>query len=240
VSVPVSGVPGPAGVTPGLAGSVWAGEGRVLVRVSARTGAVLARVTLPSGLSLTSLAAGPGGTYLYAAAQRLRPLGTVVQEYSVSTGRLVAQSGMGPLTWAISGAWLTAVPGGIWVWFRTGMLGQSVLLRAGSLVLRSRPSEVFGGADSPVTGNGTVYYWAMGSAAVYGGGALWVTTDGGLVACVNPATGTVRAEETVTAQEGQLAVMLTADQGADAVSVVVSVTGYAGLVTIRPPRTCWN
>jgi hypothetical protein len=233
VSVPVSGTSGAAAAS-GLAGSVWAGEGRVLVRVSARTGAVLARATLPSGLLLTGLAAGPGGKYLYAAAQRLGPGGADILEYSAGAGRLVARSGAAPLTEAIAGAQVTGVPGGAWVSFRSGMMGQSVLLRAGSLAVVKDPAP-------PARGGGTVYDWTMASWAVYGGGALWVTTEDGLVACVNPATGRVRAEETVTAQQGQLAIPLAADRAAAEVDAVVSVTGgFAGIVTISPPRTCWN
>jgi hypothetical protein len=229
VSVPVPGFVNATAVTAGAAGSVWAGGSGVLVRISARTGAVLGRVTVPSGLLLTGLAAGP--TYLYAAAQRVRPGGAVVLEYSAGAGRLVAQSGAGALKWALAGASLTAVPGGVWVWFRTGMLGASVLLRAGSLVPHSEPPV--SAADSPTTGVGTIYDWAMASSAVYGGGVLWVVTDGGLVACVNPATGKVRAEETI---QGLAGMLLAADRRE--VVAAVSVTGYAGIVAISPPRTC--
>jgi hypothetical protein len=231
VSVLVPGFVDGTAVTAGAAGSVWAGAGGVLVRISARTGAVLERASVPSGLLVTGLAAGAG--YLYAAAQGVRPGGAVVLEYSAGTGRLLAQTGAGPLRWAASGASVIAVPGGVWAWFRTGMLGASVLVRAGSPRLYSGPPV--SAANSPAFGVGTIYDWAAGSSAVYGGGALWVATDGGLVACVNPATGRVRAEEVVTAQEGQGAVLLAAGRK---VTAVVSVTGYAGIVTISPPRAC--
>ena len=81
----------------------------------------------------------------------------------------------------------------------------------------------------------------MGSSAVYGGGALWVATEGGLVACVNPATGATRASKIVTAQEGQSDLLLAADRTAGQVIAVLSVYGgFSGIITIRPPRTCWN
>jgi hypothetical protein len=131
-SVPVPGGSGVAAVAPGPAGSVWAGTDRMLLRVSARTGRVLARVALPAGLELTNLAAGPGGTPLYAAAARLRPGGAVVLAYGTGTGRLLARSDRVPLTWSAGG-----------------------------------------------------------------GGTLWVATAGGVVACVNPVTGAVRAQEIV-------------------------------------------
>ncbi len=170
-SVPL---PGPSTmawvVAAGPPGSVWAGADRTLLRVSAGTGAVLARAVLPSGLDLTALAAGPGGQNLYAAAARLpKPYGAVVLEYSAGTGSLLAQSDGATLKWSAGGAWLTAVPGGVWVSFRTGMLGQSGLLSARSLsVAGGFPTNVTP-ADSPATGVGTVYDWAMGSNSAYGG-----------------------------------------------------------------------
>jgi outer membrane protein assembly factor BamB len=89
-----------------------------------------------------------------------------------------------------------------------------------------------GRTESPATGVGTVYDWAMGSSAAYAGGALWVTTDGGVVACVNPATGRVRAQETVTSQP----VLVAPDPAAGQIVVV----GDTGVVTITPPRDCWG
>src|SRR5580704_10536455 len=59
LSVPGNDEPAPAA---GPAGSVWAGAGRALLRVSVRTGAVLDRAVLPSGLELSGLAVSPGAT----------------------------------------------------------------------------------------------------------------------------------------------------------------------------------
>ena len=239
-SVSVPGVPGVAAVAAGPAGSVWAGSGRTLLRVSVSTGIVLTRAVLPSGLDLTGLAAGPGGMNLYASAARLRGSGAVVLEYSASTGALLAQASRMPLTWSVGGAWLTAVPGGVWASFRTGMLGRSMLLSARTLsVIKGFPAAA-SAADSPVTGRGTLYSWPMGSAAAYGGGALWVATSGGLVACVNPLTGTVRGQEIVTSGPGLVIAALAADPKARKVAAVISDSDYAGVVAISPPRACWN
>jgi hypothetical protein len=244
-------LPGPSTsawvVTAGPPGSVWAGAGRTLLRVSASTGAVLARAVLPQGLDLTALAAGPGGENLYAAAARLpKPYGAVVLEYSAGAGRLLAQSGEATLKWSAGGAWLTAVPGGVWVSFRTGMLGQSGLLSARSLSVAGGFPTNFNLADSPATGVGTVYDWAMGSDSAYGGGALWVTTTGGLLACVNPATGQVRAQETVTSGQALGVYALAADRPARRVVAVISTisntTGFTtvALLTVTPPGDCWR
>jgi len=247
-SVPL---PGPSTmawvVAAGPPGSVWAGAGRTLLRVSAGTGAVLTRAVLPSGLYLSALAAGPGGENLYAAAARLpKPYGAVVLEYSAGTGRLLAQSDGATLKWSAGGAWLTAVPGGVWVWFRTGMLGQSGLLSARSLSVAGGFPTNFNPADSPATGVGTVYDWAMGSNSAYGGGALWVTTTGGLLACVSPVTGQVRAQETVTSGQALGVYAVAADPATHQVVAVTSTisntTGFTTvtLLTITPPRDCWR
>jgi hypothetical protein len=247
-SVPLPGPPAMAWVVAaGPPGSVWAGAGRTLLRVSASTGAVVARAVLPSGLYLTALAAGPGGENLYAAAARLvKPYGAVVLEYSAGTGGLLASSGGGTLKWSAGGAWLTAVPGGVWVSFRTGMLGQSGLLSARSLsVAGGFPTNVTAAA-SPVTGVGTVYDWDMGSTSAYGGGALWVATTGGLLACVSPVTGQVRAQETVTSRQALGVYAIAADRAAHQVIAVTStsnnITGSMTmtLLTITPPRDCWR
>jgi hypothetical protein len=235
-------------VAAGPAGSVWAGAGRTLLRVSASTGAVLARAVLPAGLQLTALAAGPGGANLYAAALRLPPpFGAVVLEYSADSGRLVTQTDRGTLRWSVGGASLTAVPGGVWVWFRTGMLGQSGLLSARSLSVAGGFPATSSPADSPATGIGTVYDWAMGSNSAYGGGALWVTTSPGLLACVNPVTGRVTAQELVTLPGQALGVYaMAADRTARQVVAVISTTSNTTgamtvtLETITPPRNCWG
>jgi len=245
-SVPLPGSSDPAGVTAGPAGSVWAGAGRMLLRVSARTGAVLARAVLPAGLELTDLAAGPGGANVYAAAARLtKPYGAVVLEYSAATGALLARFDGATLEWSGGGAVLTAVPGGVWVWFRDGMGGQSGLLSAGPLSVISGFPVGSSPGDSPVTGSGTVYEWFSDSVSAYGGGALWVATPG-LVACVNPVTGRVRAQEIEPAGQAPAFLAIAADRAARQVVAVVSTTNNTTgvmtvtLATLTPPWTCWG
>lgn len=228
LSVPGNDEPAPAA---GPAGSVWAGAGRTLLRVSVRTGGVLARGVLPPGLELTALAASPDATTLYAAAAQLNAGGAVVLEYTASTGRRLAQAAGGALMWSAGGALLTALPAGVWVWFRTGMLGLSGLLSKRSLNVVAGLSTTLDAGESPATGIGTIYDWAMGSSAAYAGGALWVTTNGGLVACVNPATGRVRKQERVTSQPIEVA--------PDPAVRQIVLVGDTGAVAITPPRDCW-
>jgi len=223
-------------VAPGPAGSVWVGAYSTLLRMSVGHGTVLARTVLPPGLGLSDMAASPDGASLYVSAAHVvaggAQAGAVLLEYSASTGERLAETDRAPISYSVAGAELTALPGGVWVSFRTGMLGLSVLLseRALAAVIAPVPARTPEG----------VYYWPMFSSSVYGGGALWVTTQTGLVACVNPATGRVRASETVTSQPVQLGGLLVADGTARQVFGFVTNTGYRGLVSVRPPRSCWG
>jgi outer membrane protein assembly factor BamB len=224
-----SGYLGVGGVAAGSAGSVWTGSGRKLLRLSARTGAVLAQATLPAGLVLDQIAVSPGGTVLYASTVRVNAGGCVMFEYSAVTGRLLARAAGPPLAYAVAGAVLTAVPGGVWASFRTGMMGQSVLLSQRGLATIAKASA------SPQLGP---YEWPMSSSAVYGGGTLWVATGSGLVACLNPATGAIRAEQTVTSQTAQLWDLLAVDH---AQRLVYGLTpGSQALVALTPPPRCWH
>jgi hypothetical protein len=218
-------------VAAGVPGSVWVGASSALIRVSVSTGAVLGRITVPAGLDVDDVDDLPGSTYLFAAAQRLPPgFGAVVLEYDTGTGRLLARTSADPLPFSLAGADLTAVPGGVWASFRTGMDGQSMLLSAPSLRVRSEPSSP---GDS-------LYLWAMGSTSVYGGGALWVMTNDGLRACVNPATGRAIAEQTVLSSAGQPAIVLGADKATGQVIALILGDDSAAVVGIRPPPACWS
>jgi outer membrane protein assembly factor BamB len=224
-----SGYLGVGGVVAGPAGSVWTGSGRRLLRLSVRTGAVLAQATLPTRLVLDQISASPGGTVLYASAVRVNIGGCVMLEYSAVTGRLLTEAAGPPLAYAVAGAVLTAVPGGVWASFRTGMMGQSVLLSQRGLAIIARAPA------SPQLGP---YEWPMNSSAVYGGGTLWVTTGSGLVACLNPATGATHAEQIITSQAAQLWDLLAADP---APRLLYGLTlGSEALVAITPPPRCWH
>lgn len=225
-----------APVVAGPAGSVWIGTSRALLRVSVRSGAVLARVALPAGLGLSGIAADPAGGDLYVSAAHEAGggafEGAVVLEYAAGTGALLATADGAPISDSVAGAELTGVPGGVWVSFRTGMLGVSVLLSSRRLAVVAA-----GDPASPAT---SVYHWAMSSQSVYGGGTLWVATVTGLVACVNPATGKVMAAETVTSATARPGSLLLADPATrELTGVVMSGTGGA-LVSVSPPSRCWR
>ena len=88
------------------------------------------------------------------------------------------------------------------------------------------------GESYPVSG------LALASGSLWG--YEWVATSGGLVACVNPLTGTVRRQGVMTSSPGLVVAALAADPTAREVAAVVSGGGYAGVVAISPPRACWS
>jgi hypothetical protein len=138
-------------VTDGPAGTVWVGFDRTLWRLSTRSGIIVARARLRSGLSVSDAALDPARAHLYVSvAPRLGGAG--LREYSASSGRLLASASGKPLRFSVSGAALTAVPGRVWASYRTGMAGQTILLRQRGL----RTVPFTGGRtlfDSPAAGH---------------------------------------------------------------------------------------
>jgi hypothetical protein len=224
-----------AGMVPGPAGSVWAAASPALLRISPATGAVLGRVGLPAGLAVTGVAADPAGRYLYVSAARVIPGGGIsgaeVLEYSARSGGLLARTARAPVSFSVAGADLTGAPGGVWASIRTGLLGLTFLLHSPGLAAAPLPGV--GSSAAPPAGG--IFRHAMGAVTVYGGGALWLASGSGVVACLSPQTGQVRART-------QLPAMGASDQllAADPAAHVVYAVGQAGVVAITPPAACWG
>jgi hypothetical protein len=212
----VSVAPGPG---QGPRRTVWVGFRRTLRLVSVTTGATLRRARVPAGFSITDVATDPQRRLLYAAAAP-RLGGGAVFEYQARSGLLRASITGKPVEFAVDGSDLTAVPGGVWSSFRTGMLGQTVLLRARELSAVPLHSPIFG--------------WAMFASTVYGD-SLWLARQDGVIGCIGPQTGGVRARSTVPAliASGQL---LTVDPGRR----LVYALGRRGVVAISAPPACWR
>jgi hypothetical protein len=204
---------------PGPARTVWVGFRRTLRLISASTGATLRRIRVPAGFSITDVASDELTHRLYvAAAPRLG--GGAVFEFQDVTGRLLASATGKPVEFAVAGAALTMVPGGVWASFRTGMLGQTVLLRARDL--------------SAVPLHGPIFGWAMFASTVFGG-SLWLARLDGVIGCIGAQTGGVRARATLPAlrDSGQL---LTVDPDRH----LVYALGQDGVVAITAPAACWR
>jgi hypothetical protein len=237
-SIPLPSAPAnfslPVAVSAGPKNSVWIGYYRTLLRVDAATGRALARITLPPGLAVSSDGVAANGTTLYAAATHAANdggiAGLVMLEYDARSGRRLAEASGGLIRYSVAGAELTAVPGGVWASFRTGMMGLTIHLGAHGLRMISPPGPRI--ARTPPTG---VFHWPMGAATSYQGGALWVANEAAIVACLDPRTGTIRASE-----HFPLAQFISGFEAIDPASRAIFALGYSALLQITPPRRCWH
>jgi hypothetical protein len=213
--------------------SVWIGSNRTLLRVAVSTGIVSRRVTLPPGLTVSDISVDPARTTLYVSAAHVVHggfEGLVMLEYDARSGRLLAAASSGLLSYSVAGARLTAVPGGEWASFRTGMLGLTIHLGQAGLKMIAPP-----GPGIALTSPSGVFHWPMYEATAYGGGALWVANQVGIVACLDPRTGQVRASERVS--QAQLPYQL---QAIDPALHAIYALNTHGLLQITPPRRCWS
>lgn len=209
-------------VTAGARHTVWVGYLRTILRLNVSTAAVTAQVTLPAGLVVTSLSVA--GTNLWAAADNAGDAGgSTIAELSTITGRLLASTARSPARFSVGGTSVTAVPGGVWVSFRTGMLGQTALLRQHRLRTVRLPGS----------GTGGLFAWAMWASTVYAGHALYLVNQSGSIACLDPQTGQVRAR----GKAPQLAsggVFLGAARSARPLFALSA----AGVASVQPPAGC--
>jgi outer membrane protein assembly factor BamB len=206
-------------VTAGPGHTVWVGYLRMLRRINAATGATVAKVTLPAGLSVGQVAVDPAGRHLYAAALTQAGAGSVF-EYAARSGRLLASARHNRKLTGLAVLALTAVPGGVWASLRGGMLGDTLLLRQRGLHIVVPSAAIFG--------------WPMDASTVYGGGALWLATDSGAVGCIAPSTGVVRHRTTLAALSGTGQLFSVVPK-----KHVIYALGKPGLITITPPPGCW-
>lgn len=227
-------LPGPAGFggaafATGAGGSVWIGSYRTVLQVAVATGTTLRRVTLPPGLAVSGIAVDPAATTLYVSAAHVAhdggASGLVMFEYNARSGRRLAAASSGLLRYSAAGAALTAVPGGVWASFRTGMMGLTLHLSRAGLQMITPPGPRI--TRSPATG---IFHWPMYEATAYGGGALWVVNQLRILACLDPRTGKVRASERVG--QSLLAV--------DPATHTIYGGDPNGLIQITPPRRCWS
>jgi hypothetical protein len=213
-------------------GSVQAGPAPTLFRLDTRTGTVRTTVSLPANMAASDLAADPAREHLYVSAAHLVSggmEGNTVLEYDARSGRIVAEANHGLVTYSVAGAELTAVPDGVWVSFRTGMLGLTLHLRQSDLAMIAPPGPDI--VRSPARG---LFHWAMYAATSYGGGSLWLANQAGIVACVDPRTGEPRAIERL--HQDRLILRLLA---ADPARRQIYASDSRGLVAITPPANCW-
>jgi hypothetical protein len=223
---PSRGASGLAALAPGTHGTIWVSFGRTVLHLAARTGATIGTIRLPSGLLAGDIALSPSGRVLYVATSHRTGGGfSPVLEYGTASLRKLAMNTKSVTAVNVGGGMLTAAPGGVWVSFRTGMLGQTVLLRQQDLRSVKLPSA--GSRHS-------LFTWAMGATTAYAAPSLYLVQNVSAVAgCVSPSTGHIRAR-------GHFAGHLEADEllGSAQHGRVLYAAAAHGVFAIRPPTGC--
>ena len=238
IQLPSSKNPEPAGfpvaITNGPADTVWVGYGRLLVHLDAVDGAILSSVPIASG-DVDSLSVDPDQRVLYASLAYPTVSGKAVDaavvEFDAATGGALAEtSADSAVTSSVAGGALTAVPGGVWMSFRTGMAGSTILLG-------QRDLAMVGPSSSALNAGFTdgVFVWMMSATTVYGLGALFLANENGVLACIDPQTGTVRAQERLAPAQGPDSQLLAVDV---ATRQVIATDG-SDFEAISPPAACW-
>lgn len=211
------------GFAAGGGGTVWVGFLRTILRINASSGAIVSRIRIASGLTVSDVAVDPAGRHLYVMANT--PLsGTEVVEYAAATGRRLASNARGALRFSVGGASATAVPGAVWVSFRTGSLGETVLLRQEGLRFVKLP-----GSGHP----GSLFNWVLFANTEYAGTALFLARQDGIIGCLSPRSGQVRARGVVRKLIGAGNLL-----GAARAGRVLYGLSQAGVVAISPPAAC--
>ena len=227
-------------VSAGPRGTVWVGYGKTLVHVEISDGAVLATETVPSG-TIVSLDTDPALRALYVSVSYPtidgRMVDAAVEERAAGSGRVLATtSATSPVTASVAGGILTALPHGVATSFRTGMDGETVLLGATGLapIIPPGSGSASRGSDEPP---GDVFSWPMAASTLYASGSLWIENEWGLLACVDPATGAVRASEQDRRDNGQNLELLGTENHSR--ELLASTMGDE-ILAITTPSACRN
>lgn len=237
----------PSSLTQGPGRSIWASFGRILVQVNAQTGAILHKVTIPSG-GIESISSDPSGRYLYASVSYPKVEGKMVDqqliEFSAQTGHeLITTGAKSPITESVSGGDLVALPDGVADSFRTGMAGVTVLLAQKDLSLITPPG-IDPRGDSFTRPPNDVFEWMMAASTMYADNTLWIANENGVLACVDPTSGAVRdSEQGTPGWPGQPVaidspgrrVLLAINNLLNGVTPINNL-----LVAISPPASCWG
>jgi hypothetical protein len=220
-------------ITDGPSGSVWLGSDQTLLRMSAATGKTLARTSVPTGFIVANIATDPSRTHLYvslAGAVKGGTTGGALIEDDAATGRQIATASSRLLSGSVAGSGVTAVTGGVWASFRTGMLGLTLHFRQRDLASVEPPGPKI--AASPANG---LFHWPMSASLLYGDGALWLTNESGVLACLDPVTGKARARERISPQE--VLDLLAVDPTG---RYLIAIDNATTIIEIAAPQRCWS
>jgi hypothetical protein len=168
-------------------GPLWVAGGDDLWELNPSTGAI--EREFDSGNSIASMSTDPTGTLLYTGGWTTTRGNMTVTQYDALTGRELRRSDQ----LAVSPGTVAATDGGVWVTLRTGNYGRAFELSVTRLSEIAPPSNV-------ATSLG-IYDQIGGVESSISEGTLWLTSsdegDVGSLTCADPATGAVRASESV-------------------------------------------
>ncbi len=206
-------------LTATIGGPLWVAGGEDLWKLNPTTGAI--ENELDTGNQIVSMSTDPTGSLLYTGGWTSSLVGDMtVTEYGTRTGQQLTRSDQH----AVSPGTVAATEGGVWVTLRTGNYGRAFELSVNGLNEIAPPSSVR-------TSSG-MYDQIGGVEASISEGTLWLISSAeGEVAtltCADPATGSVRASESV--------------QVGDPIARGALLYTFAGtdLVTITPSAKCFG
>ena len=140
------------------------------------------------------------------------------------------------MTESVAGGILTALPDGVATSFRTGMDGETVLLAALGLtpIVPPGSGSASSGIDEPPA---DVFSWPMDASTLYASGSLFIENERGVLACVDPATGVVRASEQDLRDGGEILELLGVENRSH--RLLASTMGDE-ILAITTPGACRN
>jgi hypothetical protein len=178
---------------------------------------------------VSDIALSPDGKLLYVVLDELAAhpdsnVSTVIDEVGADTGRVIAHQA---IEYGVGGAVLTPVPDGVWVSYRGGMAGTSVLYRSAGLALVPWPRSVAPFPAVPRYGSEQI----MGLSATWLGGTLWLQSDSG-ISCVVLSTGKFLAGIAFGSSGSTPWIPFASLDG------LLYATDTYGIIAVRPPPVC--
>ncbi len=208
------------------ASSVWVGTTGAVEELDLTIDKVMRRIALPepAGQFEVSLY----GSTLYAMANAVGSQPIEIYAVSLSSDKVVGSRAILGV-----GGYAVAVPGGVWISYRTGMLGTAVLLSYPSLTTKSpAPARLTSPAPLPGTSQG------MGIAVTVTGQTAWLV-DISAVSCVSATTGHVLADASLGSVYGGFSILGSVGQRLYALTGD-RASGATAVVELKVPATCWR
>jgi hypothetical protein len=204
--------------------SIWAGELGRVVLLSTTTGKVLQSIDLPDQDARFTVSIS--GSMLYAIANSVGTYPIELYAISLPSDKVVGARAIEGV-----GGYAIAVPDGVWVSYRTGMLGSAELLSYPHLT-RLSPTPPHSAGDRPLPGTSQ----AMGIEVTVTGRTTWLTDLAG-IACVDTATGRLGVDHLLNKNEAGLSIL--GSVGRHLYAVTQASPNGTRIVQVQVPKKCW-